>query len=191
MEIKKIINLFRNVKGHVELNAEYANKIADFLEEYERRTENLIDHNADLNNRLNKAESHIEKLEKQLSEQQSEWISVEDDLPKESGELYWVYRKNGSISLAIFYNEKKPYWSYGDATHWFPLPEPPKPKEPTFKDVFLEKFPKAPIDEDGIPKACIANVFPWAKHKNCDGWMCSEDWSQPYFEEEGEADGNG
>ena len=61
MEIKKIINLFRITEGYISLNAEYANEIADILE---------------------KAEYHIEKLEKQLAENQPEWVSVEDRLPE-------------------------------------------------------------------------------------------------------------
>lgn len=161
---------------------------ADRLEELEREKENLIHYNADLNNHLNKAESHIEKLEKQLSEQQTEWISVEDRLPEEEGQ-YLVCQKGNAI-VTSSYSLCKKKWFHHEVTHWMPLPEPPKPKEPTFKDVFLEKFPKAPVDKDGIPKACIANVFPWAKHENCDGWECFEDWNQSYFElkEEGEGD---
>lgn len=130
----------------------------------------------------------IADLEKQLAEQQTQWISVEERLPGAYGR-YISY--NGKDIIISYSDPVRPgLWSNEKITHWMPLPSPPKLKEPTFKDVFLDKFPKAPIDEDGILKACIADVFPWAKHKHCDGWMCSECWDQPYFEteEEGEAD---
>lgn len=85
--MKYIVNLLRKAEGYISFNAEFANEIADALEEFERKKENLIDYNADLNNRLDKAESYIEKLEKQLSEKQ-EWISVEERLPKSEFVLY-------------------------------------------------------------------------------------------------------
>lgn len=133
---------------------------------------------------LDEAAERLEELEKQLSQQQPEWISVEDEPPKEPGRIL-INRKNSTRVNTYSYrgNEKE----LKNFAYWMPMPiapEPPKPKEPSFKDVFLKAFPKAPIDEDGIPKACIADVFPWVKHKHCDGWMCFEDWNQSYFEEE-------
>lgn len=224
MDIKKIINLFKNAEGYIGLNAAYANEIAGFLEGYERRAENLVDYNADLNNQLNKAEVHIEMLEKQKEamlkelcdkealvreaegrfyelekeldtlknaskkQPEPEWISMEDERKPEEGESCIVRSSTGCITIRKY--EKGGFLDNHRFNYWMHNPALPKPKELTFKDVFLEKFPKAPIDKDGIPKACIADVFPWAKHKHCDGWMCFEDWSQPYFEpqEEGAAD---
>lgn len=128
------------------------------------------------------------KFQKTFYAQQPEWISVEDRLPEKKDELCLVYRKNGSIGLSVHYCETNHYWSYGDVTHWMPLPEPPKPKEPTFKDVFLKAFPKAPLNKDGVPGVCIADVFPWGIPINCEGIRCHRCWNQPYFEEEGEAE---
>ena len=62
MEIKKIINLFRKAEGYIGLNAAYANEIAGFLEEYERRAENLVHYNADLNYRLNKRQGFVKMI---------------------------------------------------------------------------------------------------------------------------------
>ena len=61
---------------------------------------------------------------------QSEWISVEDRLPKKEG-LYLVYTKKGYIEIdrfAIF--DVGYYWVELEdyVTHWMPLPEPPKMK---------------------------------------------------------------
>lgn len=64
------------------------------------------------------------------------------------------------------------------------LSEPPQPKAPTFKDKFLEAFPKTKIEE-GIPKVCVEDIFPWVKYPRCNGKNCDKCWSQPYFEEEG------
>lgn len=145
---------------------------------------------------LDEAAERLEELEKQLSQQQPEWISVEDRLPEEKQELFMcLMEREYFLVLRGFYANSEWYVYTGVNLYtqcddipsfWVPasIIEPPKPKEPTFKDVFLKAFPKAPIDEDGIPKACIADVFPWVKHKHCDGWMCFEDWNQSYFEEE-------
>ena len=128
----------------------------------------------------------IADLEKQLAENQPEWISVEEKVPEIGAKVLGVSRETGKVEYYVFLDHsliKK------TVSHWMFFPKPPKLKVPTFKDVFLKAFPKAPIDEDGILKACIADVFPGAKHKHCDGWMCFECWNQIYFEEEeGEAD---
>lgn len=126
---------------------------------------------------------------------QPEWISVEDErTPKEHNELCLVFREDGIISLAVHYEgSDRNYWSYGDVTHWMSLPDPPKPKEPTFKDVFLEKFPKATIFDPAVTIDCCA-IFPWLlDEEGCCQKMditCDDCWNQPYFEpqEEGETD---
>lgn len=78
-----------------------------------------------------------------------------------------------------------------EITHWMPLPEPPKPKVPTFKDVFLKAFPKCDPAMFGI--YCARHIFHQIKCDNqtfCDSHIGAECWNQPYFEpeEEGEAD---
>ena len=179
MELKKIINLLRETEGYASFNAEFANEIADALEKVENEKENLVHYNADLNNQLNKAESHIEKLEKQ-----PEWISVEDRLPKSE----FVLCTDGKYCFVTIIPDMEAAKADG-VTHWMPLPEPPKPKVPTFKDVFFEKFPKAVMEMKGSPRACLEDIFPYAKHySNCRNNACYDCWNQPYFDEEGEAD---
>ena len=209
MEIKKIINLFRKAEGYIGLNAAYANEIAGFLEEYERRAENLVNHNADLNHRLSKAEFHIEMLEKQKEamlkelcdkedlvreaegrfyelekeldtlknatkkQPETEWISVEDEpIPGEQSYIFTVLPK-----IIIKRNPVT-----GEPAYWMRL-EPPKPKETTFRDVFLKAFPKAPLGYNGALKLCARNVFPQINCSLSNG--CAECWKQTYFKGEG------
>ena len=76
-----------------------------------------------------------------MNKKQDNWISVEDELPKEKG-MYLVF--NGSSITIEFYTDSYSgysnnelsftYWSYelsmqgkdGSVTHWQPLPQPPK-----------------------------------------------------------------
>ena len=59
---------------------------------------------------------------------QSEWISVEERLPKEDGK-YIVHNKPGMVFQAKYYSHPKT-WGMVDKgvniTHWMPMPEPPK-----------------------------------------------------------------
>jgi hypothetical protein len=165
---------------------------ANRLEKLESEKENLIHYNAHLNNQLNKAESHIEKLKEQLSEQQPEWISVEERLPEENG-TYLIAVKGSHVShFAGFDIEPNEFcdnvFRKTDVTHWMSLPEPPKPKEPTFKDVFLKAFPQAVVlEHSGVPKVCAKEVFPQLgdDESPCD-MRCTVCWNRPYFEEEEE-----
>lgn len=180
-EIARNLNHFVNeirldYKGTIDLSL--LSEASERLKELESEKENLIHYNADLNNQLNEAEFHIEKLKKQLSEK-PEWISVEERLPEVTDKLHWVYRKCGKITLSTYYSNKN--WDYDDVTYWMYFPGFPKPKEPTFKDVFLEKFPKASTNDKGDPKACRALIFGEGR---CHHNKCSECWNQPYFEEE-------
>lgn len=114
-----------------------------------------------------------------------EWISVEDRLPEKGGYYLTVVENCEKVCYSRLILDK---FGHDGVTHWMPLPEPPKPKVPTFKDVFLKAFPKAPIDEYGNPCCCIDDVFPCTNRPPCD--HCSECWNRPYFEpkEEGGAD---
>ncbi len=65
------------------------------------------------------------------------WISVEERLPAEGNEVL-IYNGNAGKRYTdvwmLLYDEDGPYWEdtvgyqYGvdEATHWMPLPEPPK-----------------------------------------------------------------
>lgn len=134
--------------------------------------------------RLEELESELQKLK---SEQQPEWISVEDRLPEEDGSYAVIY--DGLKKVYVYYFESKSQGFNENITHWMPLPEPPKPKVPSFKDVFLEKFPKADIEDgdDGNSMICRNAVF-FGRSLCSQFPICSECWNQHYFEEEGEAD---
>lgn len=134
------------------------------------------------------AAERLEELESELGkrtihDRPYEWISVEDRLPEPLTSVLAYDYKNKRVGLFCFKNPENMVSFY---SHWMPLPEPPKPKEPTFKDKFLEAFPKAQLYSDGIPVACRANIF---GEKCLMKSKCSECWNQPYFEEEeGEGD---
>jgi hypothetical protein len=127
----------------------------------------------------------IADLEKQLAEQQTQWISVAERLPGAYGR--YISYNGEDIIIRYFDPVRQGSWDIGEVTHWMPLPEPPKPKEPTFKDKFLEAFPKAEVYDDyGVIVKCCA-VFPWLLDEKgfCQMDMaCEECWNQPYFEEE-------
>lgn len=71
-----------------------------------------------------------------LRHRESEWISVEDDTPKNSMARVQVFLRNTAITDGIgfpkidtdrFIDGKWVRWS-NNVTHWMPLPEPPKMK---------------------------------------------------------------
>ncbi len=216
METKEIyqeLNQFVNevtlgYKGKIDLSL--LREAADRLEELEEINENWCNLNDENMELLRKYREDITELKYQLSEKQPEWISVEDERkPKYLrnylvayvfgdndehffGEAIYIADKgNGIVDGAHFNNEGVAGMR---VTHWMEipkLPEPPKPKEPTFKDVFLKAFPKATIFNHAVTNDCCA-IFPWLlDEKNCCqmDMTCEECWNQPYFEEEeGEGD---
>lgn len=131
------------------------------------------------------AMEHIEELEKEVEyfaeHRGYEWISVKDRLPKSE----FVLCTDGKYCFMNIIPDMEDVLEVC-ATHWMPLPEPPKPKVPTFKDVFLEKFPKAATRNDGSLKSCAKVIFPYMKAGRCSFVdACVECWNQPYYEEEG------
>ena len=145
---------------------------------YAERNEIAVHMNA-LSERLHQQEAEIEKLVQErgtmrASSPTMEWISVEEDLPKD-GNLYWVYRERGKISLSCYYPETKA-WGFDDVAYWMTFPGFPKKKVPTFKDVFLEKFPKASCDD----VLCCMVFTEQFIHDSCDV-NCEACWNQPYF----------
>lgn len=134
-------------------------------------------------NRLEEMDAELEK--RAINDRPYEWISAEDRLPDED-KCILIFTKKGRIGTYAFHGNFD-----RSITHWMPLPEPPKSKAPTFKDVFLEKFPGAAI-ENIIKRNCIEFFFPQFNLDigDCRDMECEDCWNQPYFEEEGEADAN-
>lgn len=141
------------------------------------RIKELIRQCDDLCNEIATRDDEIARLEKQLSEKQPEWISVEDE-PIPSDGSRFIFTMLPAIVI-------KRHPETGQPAYWMRL-EPPKPKEPTFKDVFLKCCPCAALDEDGVPMAALCDIYPYAETNTCYGengegcWTC---WNRPYFEE--------
>ncbi|YP_010660131.1 DUF551 domain-containing protein [Pseudoalteromonas phage HS1] len=60
----------------------------------------------------------------------SEWISVDDELPSESG-AYWTFNGGDEKPSVIqkrvhMYDSRHKQFNCYTVTHWMPLPEPPK-----------------------------------------------------------------
>lgn len=175
METKEIIQALKCCHNLDECEDCEYNELGEFCEELLKR---------DAAKRLEELEAELGK--RTINDRPYEWISVEDEpypdldcnvnmswhLYPQDVPCYLVFQGNGSGDDGV--------------THWMRV-EPPNPKETTFKDKFLEAFPKAQLYSDGIPIACRANIF---GEKCLMKSNCSECWNQPYFEteEEGEAD---
>lgn len=153
-----------------------------------------------MSKRLHQQEAEIEKLVQErgtmrASSPTMEWISVEDRLPEENGTYLIAVKGSYASHFTGFDIESNEFcdnvFRKKDITHWMPLPEPPQPKMPTFKDVFLAAFPKTKLLDGGTPVVCAKGVFPQiGDFDDCCNGICRECWNQPYFEpkEEGEAD---
>ena len=57
-----------------------------------------------------------------------QWVSVEDRLPEESGQLYMVYNKGAGFGAMVFDDGKFTSFTLPDIkpSHWMELPEPPE-----------------------------------------------------------------
>lgn len=175
METKKIVESLRSLVNYQGIHHFYhTGKYGDNFP-----VGDVIDEAAE---RLEELEAEIAKLKQQLSEKQPEWISVENGKEMPDAFSYTGIRHNQFPRLVVAIDENS------HVTHWMML-DAPKPKEPSFKDVFLEKFPKAIMYNDGIPLSCRASIF--GGKCSLGSTKCFECWNQPYFEpqEEGEADG--
>ena len=133
---------------------------------------------------INNQRCEIEALKKDLAEREaaSSWISVEDiPVPPEK---YFVFTVLPKIII-----KRNP--ETGEPAYWMPLPDPPDPpkKVKTYKDVFFEAFPNAPLAKeiDGIPAACRSLIFGKSNKCSMDP-NCEDCWNQPYPEEEGGAE---
>ena len=213
METKKIVEALRSLVNYQGIHHFYhtgkygdnfpvgdvIDEAAERLEELKSDKENLIHYNADLNNQLNKAESHIEKLEKQLSKQQPEWIMAEDSPPPSLGyylvtaldlDTYKYYTTIAKWHGHMFTAQDDTLGQNLVVIAWLPKSANPAPLVPTFKDIFLKRFPKTETVEDR-PALCLHTIFPYVEMCNFTPEIelkCKECWNQPYFDEEGEGD---
>lgn len=191
MKTKIVIDLLRYWGNHCDAhisNGEYQVEGSVLLKSAALKMERLCDDVSERNEKIGKLKKNNRKLRKELAERKAvpEWISVEERLPEKHEEVYLVYRKNGNIHLSAHYSEDNRYWSYSDVTYWMPiteLPKPPKPKVKTYKDVFLEAFPNAKMNES-VPIFCRDAIFFGKCGCDCEEF-CEFCWNQPY-EEEGE-----
>ena len=177
METKKIVESLRSLVNYQGIHHFYhTGKYGDNFS-----VGDVIDEAAE---RLEELESELEK--RTINDRPYEWISVEDRLPEPLTSVLAYDYKNKRVGLFCFKNPETMGSYY---SHWMLLPEPPKPKEPTFKDVFLKAFPKTcnVCFTDFCPKTFFESI-------KCPlPVVCSEKtieacWSQPYFEEETMAD---
>lgn len=174
METKEIIQALKCCHNLDECDGCEYNELGGFCEELLKR---------DAAKRLEKLEAELEK--RTINDRPYEWISVEDEpLPKLSCEInrMWYRHPNDLPVYIAFYGNGV---SNG-VTHWMQL-DPPKPKEPTFKDVFLKAFPQAVVlEHSGVPRVCAKEVFlQLGDYESPCDMRCKECWSRPYFEEEG------
>ena len=164
---------------------EIIEKLNNFCESF--FSKNVVEMDVSL---FKEAAERLEELEAELgkrtiNDRPYEWISVED-------EPFPGLREKINRCWNIYPGDLPSYFGYVEEgkgiTHWM-LIEPPKPKEPSFKDVFLKAFPKADIEDgdDGLSPVCRNAVF-WGKSLCSQFPKCSECWNQPYFDEEGEGD---
>lgn len=54
----------------------------------------------------------------------TEWISFNERLPKDYQRVIWFDKRGGDIEIGYFVPSQSKIPEY--ATHWKPLPEPPK-----------------------------------------------------------------
>jgi hypothetical protein len=72
--------------------------------------------------------SHYECLNK--GKVMGEWVSVDDNLPKKTGNVLCCNAKNGVVATGLYLKYIDGGGKWGDSvnnlTHWMLLPEPPK-----------------------------------------------------------------
>jgi hypothetical protein len=117
-----------------ERNKMLQSQLSDAKKEFEKQKESF-----EIVHRLYKQkESQLSAMRGRVEKQQ--WISVDKALPKAKQVVivYWEYEGVKRMTSGS-YNHTWDYWQHGNATqlkasHWMPLPEPPKEVNPTKQD---------------------------------------------------------
>ena len=187
MKTKIVIDLLRYWGNHCDAhisNGEYQVEGSVLLKSAAQKIERLCEDVSERNEKIGKLKKNNRKLKKELAEREAApgWISVEDiPVPPEK---YFVFTVLPKIII-----KRNP--ETGEPAYWMPLPDPPDPpkKVKTYKDVFFEAFPNAPLAKeiDGIPAACRSLIFGKSNKCSMDP-NCEDCWNQPYPEEEGGAE---
>lgn len=159
-EAAEALLVYPVIDGYARIDAGFVSDVVKMVKDLEKDNERYL--------------NHISMLQEKIRNG-SEWISVEDRLPE--GGL--VLCTDGEYCFVDKIPDMEDVREDG-VTHWMPLPEPPKPKEPTFKDVFLKAFPKASCDD----VSCCMVFTEQFIYDSCDE-NCAACWNQPYFEKEG------
>lgn len=200
MKTRIVIDLLKYWGNHCDAhisNGEYQVEGSDLLKNAASKIERLCEDVSERNEKIGKLKKNNRKLRKELAERKAApgWISVEERMPfAEYGESDNVLAVCAVGVIYMFYFNGS-NWCYPSGvpycpenkeskiTHWMFLPEPPK-KVKTYKDVFLEAFPKATITAMGRPAVCRNNIF--GEGIGCKDVRCEDCWNQPYEEEGGE-----
>ena len=78
-----------------------------------------------LSTKIANAADAIEELLEKI-EQLPRWISTKEQLPKKN---VWVLEYCKDKDHVVDYVDVNGLWSYGNVTHWMPLPTPPKEEQ--------------------------------------------------------------
>lgn len=202
MKTKIVIDLLRYWGNHCDAhisNGEYQVEGSVLLKSAALKMERLCEDVSERNEKIRKLKKNNRKLRKDLAEREDTpgWISVEERMPEVGEDVLIKYENNLVSGFLQLGNEWCCYMGNGwvtaaetdsNPTHWMPIPEPPKPKVKTYKDVFLGAFPNADMIEKGTPRVCRLYIF-GSDTLQCEGnCSCEDCWNQPYPEEEGEAE---
>lgn len=137
---EKLVELiFDSLCRHIDKSCKLAENIADDLISNGVTVQENVEISDELLKQLKNAPITICKEEPSI-ELVQEWISVDDRLPDQSGEVLVIVsgnpQKNITLDCAYELAEYDPYdgwimemwpeWEDAVVTHWMPLPEPPK-----------------------------------------------------------------